>query len=107
MNTSLRRAGWRTALMAAALGTAALVHAAGGYTVTAAQQSAVQVGMTRDQVRSLLGRPAHNVKYRAEPGRTWTYGVLGNYMPGEETVFDVDFTAEGRVMSTGLRVEQM
>lgn len=107
MPTPLPRASWRIALLAAVLCSTALGHAASGYTVTAAQQSAVQPGMTFDQVQDLLGRPAHDVKYGAEAGHTWTYGVLGLYLTGEETVFDVHFTADGRVLSTSLRVERM
>jgi outer membrane protein assembly factor BamE (lipoprotein component of BamABCDE complex) len=76
---------------------------AGGYTVNAAQQAQIKPGMSRDEVRLTLGRPAHNVKYRAEPGRTWTYGVLGS----DEKVFDVDFSADGRVASTSQRTEVM
>jgi hypothetical protein len=62
--------------------------------------------MSRADVRAALGRPAHNVKYMAEPGRTWTYGVLGNGVP-ENTVFDVDFSADGRVLHASERVEPM
>ena len=50
-----------------------------------------------------LGRPAHNLKYVSEPGRTWTYGVQGS---GSQ-VFDVDFSADGHVLSTDLRTESM
>jgi hypothetical protein len=57
--------------------------------------------MTRDEVRSALGRPAHNLKYRNEPGRTWTYGVSGS----QDKVFDVDFSPEGKVLKTSERAE--
>lgn len=76
-------------------------QAAGGYTVTPQQEKSVRVGMSRDEVRQAIGRPAHNLKYRNEPGRTWTYGVVGS----ENKVFDIDFSPEGKVMSTSERVE--
>jgi outer membrane protein assembly factor BamE (lipoprotein component of BamABCDE complex) len=99
--------GFRSALLVAALCSAALVQAASGFIVTTAQQNAVQVGMSRAEVRALLGRPAHNVKYRDEPGRTWTYGINAHANAGAEMVFDVDFSADGRVLSKSLRVELM
>ena len=100
-------AGFRSALFAVALCSAAIVQAASGFTVTAAQQNAIKVGMSRDEVRGLLGRPAHNIKYRAEPGRTWTYGINDGTTPDEASVFDIEFSADGRVVSKGKRVEEM
>jgi outer membrane protein assembly factor BamE (lipoprotein component of BamABCDE complex) len=100
-------AGLRSALFAAALCTAALAQAASGFIVTTAQQNAIQVGMSRDEVRGLLGRPAHNVKYRAEPGRTWTYGINDAHSPDVTMVFDINFSADGRVVSKGTRFEEM
>lgn len=96
-----RKSGLRTALLAVALCGAAAVQAASGFIVTAKQQASVKVGMNRDEVRGLLGRPAHNVKYRNEPGRTWTYGDTQTV----DMVFDVDFSADGRVLSTSRRIE--
>jgi hypothetical protein len=58
-----------------------------------------------DLYRPSLGRPAHNVKYRAELGRTWTYGVLGNPEHTQVKVFDVDFSADDKVLSFGERNE--
>jgi outer membrane protein assembly factor BamE (lipoprotein component of BamABCDE complex) len=103
MKTTPFYRGLRSALCAALFFGAAAVQAASGYTVTVAQQAQIKPGMTRDQVRLTLGRPAHNVKYRAEPGRTWTYGVAGS----EEKVFDIDFAADGKVASTSQRTETM
>jgi hypothetical protein len=45
------------------------------------------------------------VKYRAEPGRTWTYGVLGNPEHTQAKVFDIDFSADDKVLSFGERNE--
>lgn len=94
----------------ATLGAALLVgvcsaYAAAGFVVTTSQESMVKVGMSRAEVRNALGRPAHNVKYRAEPGRTWTYGVLGNPEYTQAKVFDVDFSADDKVLSFGERNE--
>jgi outer membrane protein assembly factor BamE (lipoprotein component of BamABCDE complex) len=75
-----------------------------GFTLMQTQEAQISVGMSRADVHSLLGRPAHNVKYMNEPGRTWTYGVLGNGV-AENTVFDVDFSADGKVMRFNERVE--
>jgi uncharacterized membrane protein len=93
------RAGFCAALL---LGVAA-VQAATGYTVTSAQEKQISVGMTRDMVRTTLGRPAHNVKFRAEPGRTWTYGVVGTL----DKVFDIDFSSDGKVTSMSERSENI
>lgn len=101
MKNMNRKSGLRMALIAIALCGAAAVQAASGFTVTKKQKATIKVGMTRDEVRSALGRPAHNVKYRNEPGRTWTYGVPET----NDMVFDVDFSADGRVLSTSQRIE--
>lgn len=107
MRNTLRLSPLRILLTATLLLGAAAAQAAGGYIVTATQEKMITVGMTRSEVMTALGRPAHNLKYRAEPGRTWTYGVRGgpDTGAGEEKVFDVDFGADGKVMSTGERTE--
>ena len=96
MNTAFRPGRFRTLLAVGALLATAAVQAASGYVVTPAQEKSIRVGMTRDEVRAALGRPAHNLKYRTEPGRTWTYGVVGS----DTKVFEVDFNADGKVNST-------
>lgn len=80
---------------------AAMAQAATGYIVTPQQEKSIRVGMSRDEVRKAIGRPAHNLKYRNEPGRTWTCGVPGS----DNKVFDVDFTSDGKVAATAERVE--
>ncbi len=91
----------RNSLCAALLFGAVAVQAASGFIVTTAQQALIKPGMSRDEVRLALGRPAHNYKYPAERGRTWTYGVSGS----DEKVFDIDFSTDGKVKSTSQRVE--
>ena len=86
---------------------ASAAFAATGFTVQRADEAQIKVGMDKSAVMKLLGRPAHNVKYRAEPGRAWTYGVLAvdNSEAASSTVFDVDFDANGKVLSFNERVE--
>jgi outer membrane protein assembly factor BamE (lipoprotein component of BamABCDE complex) len=88
---------------------ASAAFCATGFTVVQTQEAQITAGMSRDDVRGLLGRPAHNLKYMAEPGRTWTYGVVGKSVAGkamgENTVFDVDFSADGKVTQSSERVE--
>ena len=93
----------RAAVLASALMAAAVAQAASGYIVTAAQQTQIHAGMTRDEVRAELGRPAHNIKYPNEPGRTWTWGIQGT----QDKVFDVDFSADGKVKSMAQRSENI
>lgn len=82
---------------------ASAAQAADGFIVKAAQETLVKVGMSRAEVRDALGRPAHNMKFISEPGRTWTYGVVGT----ENKVFDVDFSADGHVLSSSERLEML
>jgi outer membrane protein assembly factor BamE (lipoprotein component of BamABCDE complex) len=78
------------------------MQAAGGFNVRPEQERMVKVGMTMAEVEQALGRPARNVKYRTEPGPTWTYNVLVNTMP--PTVFEVNFSADGKVASVDQRM---
>jgi len=82
---------------------AAATQAAGGVTVTERQETAVAVGMNATEVRQTLGRPAEIVKYRNEPGPTWSYDVVGALFG--VTMFDIDFGSDGKVASMSERVE--
>jgi hypothetical protein len=82
------------------LGVAA-AHAASGYNVTKGQEALVAPGMTASEVQQALGHPAINIHYRNEPGPTFTYHVLGD----TQTVFDVDFSASGVVLSASERMD--
>lgn len=70
-----------------------------GYTVVHEQESMVRTGMSINEVQSAIGKPEHAVKYGNEPGPTWTYVVLG----AQDTLFDVDFGADGKVIAFGER----
>lgn len=87
------------------LGAAVLALAAKGYIVTPKELVAVKPGMTSAQVRDLLGRPAHSLKFRNAQGRTWIYDVNEVNIPNTHTVFYVDFGAENKVVSTSERIE--
>lgn len=80
---------------------AVAAQAAGGYTVAHNQESQVAPGMSMQQVRQALGTPERHVKYRNEPGPTYTYRVRGE----EQTLFDVDFGADGRVLTMNERMD--
>ena len=92
----------RTFLAMFALMAFACAHAAEGFSVKPEQESLVKPGMSRAEVRSALGAPSTSVRYPSEPGRTWTYKVLGKDTP--PVVFDVDFNADGSVASSGERI---
>lgn len=80
---------------------AAAAQAAGGFTVTRHQESQVSPGMSMEQVRQVLGPPQRAIKYRNEPGPTYTYQVSDD----EQTLFDVDFDSDGRAMSMNERMD--
>ena len=42
------------------------------------------------------------MKYLNEPGRTWTYGVIG----AGNRVFDIDSGADGKLLSRSERVDE-
>jgi outer membrane protein assembly factor BamE (lipoprotein component of BamABCDE complex) len=92
------RALWAAALF---LGAAA-AQAAGGYTVTKSQEALVAPGMSATAVQQALGRPEANVKFRNEPGPTYTYRISGV----GQTLFDVDFGADGKVASVRERMDE-
>ncbi|NMM77462.1 hypothetical protein B2J86_15645 [Acidovorax sp. SRB_14] len=76
-------------------------QAAGGVTISHAEEALVSPGMSMDQVQQALGRPEQSIKYRNQPGPTYTYRVRDV----EQTLFDVDFSADGRVLSMNERMD--
>ena len=81
----------------------ALAQAASGFTVTQNQEALVTPGMSMAEVRQALGPPSQRIKYRNQPGPTFTYQVIGT----GDTLFDVDFDANNQVVSTSERIVPM
>ena len=104
--TTISRAISHISLAIGLLAAASAASAAIGFTVLRPQESKITTGMTRADMRTVLGRPSHNLKYINEPGRTYTYGVVGDGVE-ENTVFDVDFSSDGKVLHTSERIEPM
>jgi hypothetical protein len=75
----------------------------GGYTVTPAQEHNVKAGLTADEVRQVLGKPAHIERFMGEPGPVWTYAVSGGLSP--TALFEVSFGPDGKV-ATVIETEQ-
>ena len=92
----------RTLLVAGLFLGAVAAQAAAGYTISQAQEGLVKPGMTTAEVQAALGHPSLNIHYHNEPGPTFTYDLAGV----QDTVFDVDFAADGTVASTSERVEE-
>lgn len=84
---------------------AVVANAAQGFTIRSNQEKLIHIGMTRAEVLKAIGRPAHNVKYRNEPGRTWTYGLIGMDKLNSNLVFDVNFGPDDKVLSVAERVD--
>jgi len=98
----VRRGGW--AAVPAVLAGALMVGCAAGpgYHVTEEAEARVKPGMTAEEVLRAIGPPYRDMKYRNQPGRTFTYRVVGFPPP---MLFDVDFDEQGRVRSTGERMD--
>lgn len=79
---------------------AAPTHQSSGFWVNKSQQALVTPGMTIPQVQQTLGTPTQRIQYRNQPGPTLTYRVTGTV----DTLFDVDFDAQGQVASTNERI---
>ena len=94
----------RWILAAALVASAAAAHAV-GYAVNVDQEKQIKIGMSTDQVRDIVGHPASVAKYFNEPGPTWEYSVNGHFA-SDVTVFDVDFGADGKVLSVSERFVQ-
>lgn len=83
-------------------------HAQDGFTVSPNQEYMVKPGMTKSEVRQAIGRPSRDESYGVAPGSTWTYGVTGMVNDGilgnGTTVYEVDFGADGKVISAKERM---
>ena len=80
----------------------ALVQAASGYNITQSEESKVAIGMDTAEVERFLGPPERIFHYPRQPGPTWTYNVVGATFG--ITKFDVDFGADGKVVSATERI---
>ena len=81
---------------------AAIAQAASGFNITQSDESKVAVGMDTTDVQRSLGPPERVRQYPRQPGPTWTYNVVG--APFGITKFDVDFGADGKVISASERI---
>lgn len=73
--------------------------------LTAEYQARVREGMSKDEVRRLLGKPGKVQTFANLGEEVWDWRVAGN-IPTEETYFHVHFDlADGRVRKTSKRVE--
>lgn len=63
-----------------------------------AQFRQVRAGLTRDEVRSLIGSPTMVLPNARPVGTQWIYTYTDTW--GYRTEFDVDFDANGRVTGT-------
>jgi outer membrane protein assembly factor BamE (lipoprotein component of BamABCDE complex) len=85
-------------LLVAGLGLGAVAaHAAPGFTVQPQDESKIQVGMTKDEVRAALGRPEQAHRYVLSNSSTWTYNVPA----ADDEKYQIDFDAQGHVTDSG------
>jgi hypothetical protein len=70
-----------------------------GFTISRNRENAVAIGMTASEVQRLLGRPDRAVQYGNTAGPVWTYRVVDPLFG--RTIFNVEFSADNRVMATG------
>ena len=77
-----------------------------GYWVSKNQETAIRPGMTKSEVEQVIGRPPREARYGVAPGSTWVYGVAGelDVEANDRTVYEVDFNAQGQVISARERV---
>lgn len=104
MKTNLKTNACRALMAVGLLMSLGAAHAASGFTVSPSQEAQIKVGMTADQVKQEIGRPAENVKFPNEVGPTWSYEVVGSLSDSSSTLFDVDFGANGTVASVSQRI---
>ena len=81
---------------------AGMAQGAAGFSIAPSDEARIAVGMTQAEVQQNLGPPARTQHYRNRPGPSWTYEVRG--APFGRTDFDIDFGADGKVVTTFERV---
>jgi len=73
--------------------------------LTEANFARVQVGMSQDEIRRLLGKPGTVTPFPGKGEEVWDWRVAGT-LPTEEAHFHVHFdSASGQVKTTSRRVE--
>lgn len=58
----------------------------------------VRPGMSRDEVRRLLGRPAHEIFFSLKKEHVWDWKIIG--IANTPAYFNVHFAEDGRVVHT-------
>lgn len=72
---------------------------------TEARRASIQPGMSREQVRRLIGKPAREQAFPNKGQVVWDW-LLDDRMPGQTTYFNVFFDPSGKVIKTGEELEQ-
>ena len=57
--------------------------------------------MTQAQVEQALGKPAEARSFSLSNTSTWTYNTTDTFSHSGDRVYDVDFGADGKVISAG------
>lgn len=89
-------------LAAAMIATACAAHAAGGISVTQREASRITAGMSTEEVRRLIGRPASDIQYRHEPGPVWLYHVTDAI---DQVFLEISFGKDGKVVNISQYVD--
>lgn len=92
------------AKLAAAVGLAVALSGAAQADVRVSDQAAVKVGMNQDEVQRALGKPSKVENYSLSDTSTWIYRSADQFAQPGDKVFDVDFGADGKVKSSGIRL---
>ena len=72
---------------------------------TEARRASIQPGMTEQQVRHLIGKPARQFAFPNKGEVVWDW-LVDDRMPAESKFFNVFFDQAGVVTRTGYQVEQ-
>lgn len=72
--------------------------------LTEAQFARIQPGLTQDQVRRLLGKPAKTQYFQLKNETVWDW-LIDNRNAAEPVYFNVYFNPQGRVLRTGRDIE--
>jgi len=72
---------------------------------TEARRAQIRPGMSQQQVRRLIGKPARQFAYPNKGEEVWDW-LVDDRMPSESKFFNVFFDASGAVTRTGYESEQ-